>query len=110
MVTAASVTPTEATGTGATFTTAVAVFPCEVALMVAEPAASAVTSPLAETAATAGWLLDQANVAPGSTAPAASFITAVSCALCPGESAAPAGVIDGIGSPVGTTRAWIDAD
>jgi hypothetical protein len=60
---------TDATDTGVTVTTALAVFPSTVAVMVAVPAATAVTSPVADTVATVGDALLQPTARPVSTAP-----------------------------------------
>src|SRR5437879_8359031 len=58
------------------------------AVIVAEPAATPVTRPLALTVATCGALLDQAIVRPDSGLPLESLGVAVSCSVCP--TAAPA--------------------
>jgi len=54
IVLGANVTATVATGTGTTVTTAVPFFPSLVAVIVAAPGVSAVTTPVADTEATAG--------------------------------------------------------
>src|SRR5215207_9735501 len=59
--------------------------------MVALPAASAHTTPTGETFATAGLLLLHVTTRPVSTFPAASFATALACALSPGKSENEAG-------------------
>src|SRR5207247_9762829 len=61
----------------------VPLLPSLVAVIVADPAATPVTSPLAETVATAGALLDQVTIRPVSTLPAESFVVAVSCTVAP---------------------------
>src|SRR6266702_3080567 len=71
-------TVTEATGTGATVTAAVPLFPPAVAVMVAEPAVLPVTSPLALTVATAVTLLAHITDVPISGLPAESFGVGVS--------------------------------
>src|SRR2546421_709060 len=57
-------TTTEATGTGITVMVEVALFPSLVAVMVVEPAATPVTSPLLLTVATAEALLDHVTTRP----------------------------------------------
>lgn len=69
---------TDDTGTTVTLTAAVPLFPSLVAVMVAEPAATAETTPLAETVATPGALLDHATVRPVNTLFAESVVVAVS--------------------------------
>jgi hypothetical protein len=83
------VTVTEATGTGGggvaavTVSAAWPVLPSLIATMLALPAAVAVTSPVAFTVATLVFVLDQVTVRPVSTAPVASFVTALACVVCP---------------------------
>src|SRR5436309_4242234 len=79
----AAVTSTAATGMTATVIAAVPLFPSLVAVIVADPTATAVTRPLADTVATAGALLDQVTSRPVSTLPAESFVVAVSCTVAP---------------------------
>src|SRR6266568_1474913 len=86
------VTITEATGTGATVTAAVPLFPPAVAVMVAEPAVLPVTSPLALTVATAVPLLAHVTVVPLSGLPAESFGVAVSWTVAPTRIVAELGV------------------
>src|SRR5438093_1020980 len=74
---------TDATGTLATLIAADALFPSLVAVIVADPAATPVTSPLADTVAIAGLELVQVTARPASTFPAASFGVAVSCVVAP---------------------------
>src|SRR5215216_1869913 len=105
MLAALGATTTLATGTGTTVMTDEALFPCDVALTVIVPGATAVTRPPAETVAIKGWLATQVHVAPGIAVPAASRRAAVSWAVCPGWSCTPAGATDGVASPLGTTRA-----
>jgi hypothetical protein len=76
-------TVTDATGTRATLTVAVAVLPSLVAVMVAEPAATAVTNPLPFTVATDVALELQVTLRPESVDPVESSGVAVSCAVCP---------------------------
>src|ERR1041384_1662809 len=74
-----------------TVTAAVPVTPPVVAEMVAEPALTAVTNPLAETVAFAVLLL-QVKLCPLRTLPLASLATAASCAVPPTVRLAVAGV------------------
>src|SRR5712691_10011603 len=74
------VTVTEATGTE-TVTTDVPLLPSDVAVIVAEPAATPVTSPLPSTVAAAVLLLDQVTTRPVSGVPFASCGVAVSWML-----------------------------
>src|SRR5438094_6519186 len=66
-----------------TDTFAVPLCPSEVAVMPALPAATAVTRPVAETVATAVFVLAQLIVRPVSTLPLASLSTAVACVVWP---------------------------
>jgi hypothetical protein len=72
-------TETEATGTGVTVIVAVADLVSLVAVIVALPAATPVTRPVALTLATAAMLDDQVGVRPVRVFPAASSVVAVSC-------------------------------
>ena len=72
-----NVTATVATGTSVTVTGAEPAMPSLVAVIVAVPATSAVTSPDALTDAVVAALLDQVTVRPVSTFPLASFNVAV---------------------------------
>src|SRR2546425_3377395 len=72
------VTVTLATGTGVTVTTDVPLCPSLVAVIVAEPAATPVTSPLPFTVAAAVLLLDHVTTRPVSGVPLASLGVAVS--------------------------------
>src|SRR5437773_2512976 len=65
----AGVTVTEATGTGVTVMDAVPLWPSLVAVIVAEPATFAVTSPVPFPVATVVLLVDLANVPPGRLLP-----------------------------------------
>jgi hypothetical protein len=71
-------TTTDDTGTSVTVIAAVPLWLSLVAVIVAEPTPTAVTSPLAPTVATPGALLDHVTVRPVSTFPLASFVMAVS--------------------------------
>ena len=79
----AGLTLTEATGTAVTLTAAVPLLPSLVAVIVAEPAALAVTSPPALTVATVVLPLAHVIVRPVSTLPAESFVVTDSCAVWP---------------------------
>ncbi len=68
-------------------------FPSLVAVIVALPAATAVTTPCAETVATAVFELDHATAGPVTTLPEASFSVAASCVVCPTDIESGAGVI-----------------
>jgi hypothetical protein len=79
MVGAAGLTVTEATGIAMTLTAAVPLFPSLAAVIVTgPPTAIPVTSPVAETLATAELLEDQVTVRPDNALPAASRVDAVS--------------------------------
>src|SRR6266550_3278171 len=82
---------TEATGTFATVTVAVPFCPSLVAVIVAVPAATAVTRPLADTVATPGTLLAHVTTRPISAEPFASSGVAVSWTVCPTGTLAEAG-------------------
>src|SRR5438034_729109 len=84
---ARSVTVTVATGTGGavvTFSVATPTLVSTVAWMLADPAATAVTTPNEETVATPGLSDDQVTGRPVNTAPTASFATAVAWVVWPG--------------------------
>ena len=66
-------------GTGATCTDAVPITPATLAVIVAGPVLTPVTSPAGETLATAGLLDAQVVVRPGRTFPAASRAVAAIC-------------------------------
>src|SRR6266566_5087348 len=83
MLPLAGLTVTEATGTRATVMLAVPLFPSLVAVMVAEPVALPVTSPLEITVAAVVLLLDQAIARPVRTFPAESFVVAISWIVPP---------------------------
>src|SRR6266516_4028233 len=103
----AGVTVTDATGTVLTVIVAVPLCPSEVAVIVAEPAATPVTSPLALTVATAVLPLDQLIVRPESELPFASFGVAASCIFWPAGTDAVAGltVTDATGTVVTVSAA-----
>src|SRR5512138_519740 len=63
-------------------------------MMVAVPAATPVTRPLASTVAAAAEDVVHVTARPVSTLPAASFVTAESCVVFPMITVAAAGVID----------------
>src|SRR6266566_10041646 len=64
-----------------TTTTAVARRPSHVTVIVVEPPSSVVTSPVADTVATAGSLLAQVMARPRTPRPEASHIAAVNCTV-----------------------------
>jgi hypothetical protein len=70
----------------------VPLIPSLVAVIVAEPAVTIVTNPLALTTATAGALLDQVTTRPVSVFPAASLVTTDSCSVAPTSRLAAAGL------------------
>src|SRR5256714_657275 len=88
------VTLTEATGTGTlvTVTIAVPLFPSLIAVIVADPAARPVTSPLPLTRATSESLLIHVTTRPDRGLPLASRGVAVSCTVCPTGTLADDGV------------------
>src|SRR6266498_3603792 len=92
MLAVAGLTATDATGTGVTVTAALPLWPSLVAVIVAEPAATPATSPLALTVATDVLLLAQATARPESALPPASIGVAVNCAVCPAWMLSVAGV------------------
>src|SRR5438552_1975726 len=92
MLGAVGLTVTDATGTFATVTLAVPLFPSLVAVIIADPAATPVTSPAAETVAIAVFELVQLITRPLSTLPAASLVTALSCVVAPTKTFAVAGL------------------
>src|SRR5439155_924875 len=92
MLGAVGLTVTDATGTIATVTLAVPLFPSLVAVIVADPAATPVTSPAADTVAIAVFELVHATPRPVSTFPAASFGVALSCVVAPTKTFAVAGL------------------
>src|SRR6185503_12595033 len=102
----AGTTVTVATGTAVTVIDDVANLPSLVAVIVADPAATAVTRPLAETVATAGALLDQVTTRPLNTLPAESLVVALSCAVAPTRTLADAG--DTVTVATGITVTVID--
>src|SRR6266581_3376693 len=79
----AGLTPRDATGTLDTVTAAVPLCPSLVALIVAAPTAKPVTSPLADTVATALLLVVQVTARSLSGVPLASLRVAVSCTVPP---------------------------
>jgi len=88
----AGLTATDATGTTVMVIADVPLFVSLVAVIVAEPAAAPVTSPLTFTVATPGLLLAHVTVRPDSGAPVESRGVAVSCTACPTAALAVAGV------------------
>ncbi len=92
MLADAGLTVTEATGTILTVIAALPLLPSLVAVIVAEPAATAETRPLALTDATAVLLLDQVRTRPVSVLAAESLVTADSCCVPPTPMVADAGL------------------
>jgi len=88
----AGLTVTEATGTLVTVTVAVPLCPSLVAVIVAEPAATPVTKPLAETVAAAALLVAQVTTRPLRAVPFASFGVAVNCVVAPTVTPAAVGL------------------
>src|SRR6266550_4774984 len=88
----AGLTPTDATGTSVTVRVAVPLFPSLVAVIVADPGATAVTRPLPFTVARAVLLLPHVTTRPASAFPLASFGVAVSCTVCPAVTLTDAGL------------------
>jgi hypothetical protein len=76
-------TTTAATGTGATVRMELPVFPSLVAVIVADPAECAVTSPLPSTVAIASLLEDQVIGRPVRGLLFASRVDAIACVDCP---------------------------
>src|SRR2546427_13015974 len=90
---AAAVGPAPAAAAGAgTVMAAVPLFPSLVAVIVAEPGATAVTRPFASTVATPGALVVQLIARPESGFPFASSGVAVSCWVAPTVTVAAAGL------------------
>src|SRR2546428_362119 len=85
-------TVTDATGAGVTVIAAVPLSPSDVAVIVAEPVATAVTRPLAPTVATVTFELDHATARPVNGLPLASLGVAASCTVSPTATLAVAGV------------------
>src|SRR5919198_174677 len=88
----AGLSVTEATGTTLTVIAAVPLLPSLVAVIVAEPAATAVTRPVADTVAMPEALVVHVTARPVSTLPAESLVVAASCCVCPTTRPAEAGV------------------
>src|SRR6478672_2594244 len=84
---------TELTGFGLTLIVAVPAFPSLVALIVAVPGAIAVTSPVDDTLATLGALVDHDTARPARGCPDPSRGSALSCVVCPTTRSLPLGVI-----------------
>src|SRR5712691_7344326 len=97
------VTVTPATGTGVTVTLDVPLCPSLVAVIVAEPAATPVTSPLPFTVAMAVLLLDQVTTRPVRGFPFASLGVAVSCTVSPTCTLAGDGVTVTLATGTGVT-------
>jgi hypothetical protein len=91
------------TGTSVTVTEAVPDLPSLVAVIVALPAATPVTTPADETEATVASLVDQAITRPESAFPVASFGVAESVSVCPTVMLADAGATTTDATGVGFT-------
>src|SRR2546425_252861 len=102
----AGLTVTEATGTG-TVIAELPVFPSLVAVIVTEPAATAVTRPLLDTVATAVLPLTHVTARPVSGFPFASSGVAVSCGVGPTATVADAGVTVSDATGTGTVVAGL---
>jgi uncharacterized membrane protein YphA (DoxX/SURF4 family) len=95
-------------GTGAlTVSGALPTFASQMALIVTDPFAIAVTSPFESTVASAGFELCQATRRPLKTFPCASLMVAVACVVCPTESVLLAS--DTPTDAAGTSRTLMDA-
>src|SRR2546427_2645739 len=107
IVAEAGVRATEATGTFVTVIEEVPLCPSLVAVIIADPAAIAVTSPLPLTDATDGFELDQLTARPVRTPAAESFVVAENWTACPTCALAEAGltVTDATGTGVTVTTA-----
>src|SRR5881409_1500454 len=88
----AGVTVTDATGMCTTVMAELPLFPSLVAVIVADPATTPVTSPVPFTPAADGLLFDHVIDRPTSVLPSASFSVAVSCSVWPSFTVADAGV------------------
>src|SRR5256714_15107961 len=89
---------------GVTVIADVPLCPSLVAVIVADPAATPVTSPLPLTVAAAVLLLCHVTVRPVSELPFASLGVAVSCAVLPAATVADAGARGTAGTGGGATR------
>jgi hypothetical protein len=72
---------TDGGGAATTVTVVLPLFPCADAVTVVVPKATAVTTPVGETVATAGFALAQRKTTPGTGLPFASYAAAVSAAV-----------------------------
>src|SRR5437867_644751 len=89
---AVGLTVTDATGTFATVTLAVPLCPSLVAVIVAAPTATPLTSPETDTVAIAAFALAHVTTRPVSALPAASFGVALSCCVEPTAMVADSGL------------------
>lgn len=94
---------TVATEPAPTFIDAVALFPSDVAVIVAPPTCTPVTRPLVETEATLLLELCQATARPVSVLPPASVACADSCTVLPAEMVLEDGVIESAATGAETT-------
>jgi hypothetical protein len=106
----AGLTATEATGTGVTVMADVPLLPSLVAVIVAEPATTPLTSPLEDTVATEDALLAQVIVRPLSGLPLASLGVAVSCTVASTSRLADAGVTVTDATGTGAAATVTDAE
>ncbi len=88
---------------GATVTVAVPGTPSIVPLIVALPAARAVTTPVAEMGATLVSEVDQVAVRPPIVPPVASYAVALNCEVCPGVIESELGVSVTLATEPGVT-------
>jgi hypothetical protein len=96
-------TATAPTGTSVTFTAELPIFPSDVALIVAEPGATAVTTPVVETVATRLLLDVQLTGRSVTAVPLASVTVADSAAVCPTCRLAVAGCTVTLATGTGVT-------
>ena len=94
---------TDPTGTCNTKMVAVPVFPSLVAVIVAVPGATPVTTPAVETVAIAVELVLQVTIRPVSVLLFASFVTAVSDCVAPAVTLADNGLTVTVATGIGTT-------
>ena len=107
MVTVAGLTVTVATGAAVTVTADVPLFPSLVAVIVVEPTATPVTTPVADTDATAAVLEVHVTTRPVRMVPVASFVVAVNCFVAPTATLAVAGATVTVATGADTTTAAV---
>ena len=101
LTTARSLTVPGSTAARVTVSAAVPLTPSLVAVIVAVPAPTPVTSPLVLTVPTPAALDAQATVRPDSTVPLASFSVALSCSDCPTVTFGDAGLTTTVATAAG---------